>query len=119
MAKRLINVMSKLEVDEENMKRNLLMSSGAIAAEPLYLLLEKYGHTTGHEVSKELSHKALENGQSLYEVVSADPSIADYFSKFTENEKNILMKPEEYYSGLSTRKARDVNAIWNQYLASL
>ncbi|HEX4775124.1 MAG TPA: lyase family protein, partial [Candidatus Saccharimonadales bacterium] len=61
MAKRLNNVMSKLEVDEDNMQRNLNMSGGAIAAEPLYLLLEKYGHTTAHEVSKALAHKAAES----------------------------------------------------------
>jgi adenylosuccinate lyase len=119
MAKRLNNVMSKLEVDEENMKRNLVMSSGAIAAEPLYLLLEKYGHTSGHEVAKELSHKALESGQSLYEFVSSDPGIADYFSKFTEDEKKIIEKPEEYYTGLSAKKTRNVNDSWNQYLSSL
>ena len=37
------------------------MSGGAVAAEPLYLLLEKYGHTSAHEVSKGLAHQALES----------------------------------------------------------
>ncbi|TAL15141.1 adenylosuccinate lyase, partial [Patescibacteria group bacterium] len=44
MATRLNTIMNKLEVDEENMKRNLKLTGGAIAAEPLYLLFEKYGH---------------------------------------------------------------------------
>ena len=49
MAKRLDTIMSKIEVDETAMQKNLEMSSGAIAAEPLYLLFEKYGHTQAHE----------------------------------------------------------------------
>lgn len=112
MADRLNKVMSKLEVDEENMQRNLYMSGGAIAAEPLYLLLEKYGHTTAHEVSKGLAHQALESGQTLYEVASNDPSIAEYFTKFTDNERQILQEPEKYYTGLASQKALVIYDQW-------
>jgi adenylosuccinate lyase len=112
MADRLNKVMSKLEVDEENMQRNLYMSGGAIAAEPLYLLLEKYGHTTAHEVSKALSHQALEANKTLYEVASTDPGIADYFSKFTDNEKQILQEPEKFYTGLAAQKAHIIHDHW-------
>ncbi len=70
MASRLDGVMSKIEIDEANMKQNLYASEGAIAAEPLYLLLEKYGHTRAHEASKAVSHKASEAKRSLYEAVA-------------------------------------------------
>lgn len=116
MASRLNKVMSKLEVDEENMKRNLYMSQGAIAAEPLYLLLEKYGHTAGHEVSKVLAHKALEENKSLYEIVSQDESIQDYFNKLTDAEKQILQDPETHYTGLAAKKAMLVHDFWKQNL---
>lgn len=112
MAERLNRVMDKLEVDEENMKRNLYMSGGAIAAEPLYLLLEKYGHTTAHEVSKALAHQAQDAGKALYEVASQDAGIADYFAKFTDGEKQILQEPEKHYTGLAAKKAL---AICEQY----
>lgn len=112
MAQRLNNVMSKLEVDEVNMKRNLQMSGGAIAAEPLYLLLEKYGHTTGHEAAKALSHQALESGRSLYEAASQDAGIAEYFAKFTEGEKRIIEEPEKYYTGLAAQKAHSIHEYW-------
>jgi adenylosuccinate lyase len=112
MAKRLNSVMSRLEVDEDNMVQNLAISGGAIAAEPFYLLLEKYGHTTGHEVSKALSHQALESGQSLYVVASQDESISSYFSKFSENEKQIIKEPEKYYTGLASKKAMMVYEQW-------
>jgi adenylosuccinate lyase len=112
MAERLNRVMATIEVDEENMKRNLHMSGGAIAAEPLYLLLEKYGHTSAHEVSKELAHKALESEQTLYEVVSQDGSIAEFFSKFNDRERQILQEPEKYYTGLAVQKAKAVHDKW-------
>lgn len=118
MAKRLNDVMSKLEIDPENMQRNLHMSGGAIAAEPLYLLLEKYGHTTAHEVSKTLAHQALESGKSLYIVASQDDSIADYFAKFTDSEKQILEEPEKYYTGLATQKALAVHDYWQAQLGA-
>jgi adenylosuccinate lyase len=113
MASRLNKVMAKLEVDEENMQKNLHLSQGAIAAEPLYLLLEKYGHTTAHEVSKSLAHQALESGKPLYEVASQDTGIADYFAKFTDKEKQILQDPETHYTGLAAQKARSTHDFWS------
>ncbi len=118
MADRLNGVMAKLEVDEQNMQRNLHLSGGAIAAEPLYLLLEKYGHTSGHEAAKALSHQALEAGKTLYEVAEHDKDIADYFAKFTDDEKKILQEPERYYTGLATQKALAVHDHWQKQLAA-
>jgi len=116
MAERLNRVMSVVEVDEENMSRNLHMSGGAIAAEPLYLLLEKYGHTSAHEVSKGLAHQALESKQTLYEVASQDETIAEYFSKFNDREKQILQEPEKHYTGLAAQKAKAVHDKWQAAL---
>ncbi|HEY5442521.1 MAG TPA: adenylosuccinate lyase [Candidatus Saccharimonadales bacterium] len=116
MAQRLNTVMAKLEVDEESMKRNLHLSGGAIAAEPLYLLLEKYGHTTAHEASKALAHQALEAGKPLYEVASQDAAIAAYFAKFTDSEKQILQSPETRYTGLATQKALATYDHWRTQL---
>ncbi len=108
MAKRLNEVMSKIEVDQEAMQRNLYLTKGAIAAEPLYLLLEKYGHTTAHEVSKALAHGAMEQNLSLYEVASQAESIASYWSKFTETERELIHSPETTYTGLASQKTRNV-----------
>ena len=116
MAERLNRVMAAIEVDGENMTRNLHMSGGAIAAEPLYLLLEKYGHTAAHEVSKGLAHQALESKRTLYEVVSQDESIRDYFSQFNDSEKQILQEPEKYYTGLAAKKAHAIHDTWQTKL---
>lgn len=114
MAKRLNQVMGKLEVDADQMQKNLHLTGGAIAAEPLYLLLEKYGHTTAHEVSKALAHQALETGQTLYAVASTDSGIADYFGKFSDHEKKILEQPEKHYIGLAAKKAHQVHDFWSE-----
>lgn len=108
MLSRLNKVMAKIEVDEESMQRNLQLSKGAIAAEPLYLLLEKYGHTTAHETAKELAHQALQDGKRLYEVASVSSSIAEYWAKFTDVEKAIIEKPEVNYTGQAAQKARQI-----------
>lgn len=114
MADRLSTVMGKIEVDSENMQKNLYLSGGAIAAEPLYLLLEKYGHTTAHEASKSLSHQALEQNKSLYEVASSDDEIKDYFAQFTDRERQILQEPEKHYTGLASKKAHDIADHWSK-----
>lgn len=116
MSQRLNKVMSKIEVDEASMKLNLYMSGGAIAAEPLYLLLEKYGHTKAHEVAKSLAHKALESGQTLYEVAAKDRKIASYWDKFTDKEKRIIKDPEIHYTGLATQKALFIHKKWHSQL---
>ena len=108
MINRLNTVMTKIEVDEEAMARNLKMSQGAIAGEPLYLLLEKYGHTTAHEKSKQLAQQALSEGKTLYELASTDSEIFNFWSKFTEKEKEIIKSPEAHYLGLSAQKTRQI-----------
>lgn len=114
MADRLNTVMAKIEVDADNMQKNLYLSGGAIAAEPLYLLLEKYGHTTAHEVSKGLAHQALAEGKTLFAVASTAAEIADYFAQFTDSEKQILENPEQHYTGLAAKKARTIHDQWAQ-----
>lgn len=108
MLSRLNSAMKKIEVDEEAMQRNLEMSGGAIAAEPLYLLLAKYGHTSAHEKSKELAHKALDENKKLVEVIADDSEAKDYWSKFTDSEKKIIEEPQKYYLGLAYEKARKI-----------
>ncbi len=112
MAKKLSGAMSKLEVNETAMQRNLKLSGGAIAAEPLYLLLEKHGHTTAHEKAKALAHKALEENTSLAEVISSDAEVSAYWQKFSNAEKKIIQEPETYYTGLAAQKARSIAKKW-------
>jgi len=118
MTSRLDRIMSKLEVNQEAMQRNLQMSGGAIAAEPLYLLLEKYGHTTAHEAAKELAHAALATGLTLAEAIQADEETERYWQKFTPAERRIIEAPEKYYIGLAAKKTKQIIKHTRQKLLS-
>ncbi|HSX46766.1 MAG TPA: lyase family protein [Patescibacteria group bacterium] len=117
MASRLDKIMGKLEVDKAAMIRNLNLTGGAIAAEPLYLLFEKYGHTQAHELSKKLSHKALENKQPLAQVVQADKEAKPYWDKFTATEMKIIESPETHYSGLAAQKTKTIIKKWHKLIS--
>lgn len=114
MLSRLNSAMSKIEVDEAAMQRNLEMSRGAIAAEPLYLLLAKYGHTQAHEKSKALAHQALDLNKPLIDVISADAEAKSYWNKFTDKEKKIITEPQKYYLGLASQKAKQIVKNWRK-----
>ncbi len=117
MASRLNSAMSKIEVDEANMTKNLNLSGGAIAAEPLYLLLAKYGHPAAHEKTKELAHSALDQKKPLVEVISEDSEISEYWNKFSEAERQIITDPAQHYLGQAVAKAHDVASYWKSKLS--
>ncbi len=113
MAKRATRIMSKVEVNEEQMQKNLQMTGGAIAAEPLYLLLEKHGHTSAHEAAKRIAHGALQKGVSLAEEVQKDDETSEYWAKFSGEEKKIIENPEKHYLGLAAKKAKQISKNWS------
>lgn len=112
MASRLERIMGKLEVNTENMQRNLHMTGGAIAAEPLYLLFEKHGHTQAHEKAKALAHQALAAERPLADVVAEDREAVVYWQKFSRYEQQIIAQPERYYTGLAAQKAQKILKKW-------
>lgn len=116
MTSRLERIMSKLEVDQEAMQRNLVLTGGAIAAEPLYLLFEKYGHTKAHEKSKALAHLALSNKANLVDVIKDDDEASKYWRKFTAQERLIIESPHKYYTGLAANKTKILVKKWRQQL---
>lgn len=116
MSARLTKIMSKIEVDEVAMQKNLAMTGGAIAAEPLYLLLAKHGHTRAHEKSKALAHEALANDMTLVEAIEADREAHGYWHKFSERERKIMLDPARNYTGLATKKTKLITNYWKKRL---
>lgn len=114
MAERLNRILPKLEVDEAAMQRNLYLTAGAIAAEPLYLLFEKYGHIEAHEKSKSLAHKALADKRPLAEIVQKDSEGSAYWQKFSAQERKVITEPEKYYTGLAAQKATQIAKRWQK-----
>src|SRR5207247_2466888 len=89
-----LGVMANLADDmlahRERPKANLAMSRGAIAAEPLYVLLAKYGHPDAHEAVRRLTLEAERGSRSLLEVATLDGDLRPYLVKFTPDERRIL-----------------------------
>lgn len=117
MTARLTKIMAKLEVNAEAMQQNLTLTGGAIAAEPLYLLLEKHGHIRAHEAAKELAHQALAAGKPLASVIEADKQARAYWDKLTPAERDIITEPEQFYTGLAAQKTRAIIKAWKPYAA--
>jgi adenylosuccinate lyase len=116
MAARLNKVMAKLEVDQEAMQRNLKLTGGAVAAEPLYLLFEKYGHISAHEKAKALAHYALSNNMALKDAIMRDEEALIYWQKMELREQRIITEPEKYYTGLASKKTKKITASWKSKL---
>src|SRR6266852_7411156 len=117
-AGRLASSLDGLRVDRERLKANLAMSRGAIAAEPLYVLLAKYGHPDAHEAVRRLGLEAERGSRSLLEVATLDGDLRSYLVKFTPDERRILERPEEY-RGLAPEVAREIASAWRERLKGI
>jgi adenylosuccinate lyase len=114
-AGRLAGSLEGIRVDRDRLKTNLAMSRGAIVAEPLYVLLAKYGHPDAHEAVRRLTLEAERSSRSMLEVVAQDAELRDYLTRLTPEERRVLERPEEY-RGLAADVARDVAATWRERL---
>ena len=114
-AVRLAGSLEGIRVDRDRLKTNLAMSRGAIVAEPLYVLLAKYGHPDAHEAVRRLTLEAERGSRSVLEVVAQDTDLRDYLTKLTPEERRILERPEDY-RGLAGDVARDVATTWRERL---
>jgi len=114
-AGRMAGSLEGIRVDRDRLKANLAMSRGAIVAEPLYVLLAKYGHPDAHEAVRRLTLEAERGSRSVLEVVAQDAELRDYLTKLSPEERRILERPEDY-RGLAADVARDVASTWRERL---
>jgi adenylosuccinate lyase len=114
-AGRLATALENMRVDHERLKANMAMSRGAIVAEPLYVLLAKYGHLDAHEAVRKLTLEAERSGRGVLEIAAQDSDLRGYLKKFTPNERRVLERPEEY-RGLAAETARSVTTLWRERL---
>ncbi|MCH7902634.1 adenylosuccinate lyase [archaeon] len=110
---RLQKVSSNLIVDKGSMQDNFDDASEKVAAEPLYILLAKYGHEDAHEVVRKLTFKSLETGKSVVELAKTSSSLEPYLKQFSKKELSFITNPETY-TGLSVRKTEEVCNHWKK-----
>lgn len=114
-AKRLTRTMAKLRVDPVNMQKNLAISQGLIAGEPLYILLAGLGHPNAHEKSRTLTLQAQAEHEPLEKVIFNDKELEPWLEKMTPDQKRLLRNPAEYV-GIAPRKARTTVETWQKRL---
>ena len=115
---RLTRVTKKLVVDHKRMEENFRSTQGYVIAEPLYILLAAAGHPDAHEAVRRLTFKFERNEGSLYDLAAADPELAPYLERFTDEQRRVLQDPGRY-AGIAAEKARRVCDKWEARLASL
>ena len=84
----------ELEVDKEQMRKNLDMTKGLILSQRVtFFLADKIGKDTADKVMHDVSMKALEDNITLKKAIKDDDKISIYFS---ELELDRLLNPETY-----------------------
>ncbi len=112
--KRMTKMMKQLRVNEEAMKRNLLLSKNAILAEPFYVSLALAGRSDAHEHLRRLT--ALK-GQSAEEIIK-DPDVRKAIQKLTKEKQKIFEDPS-LYIGHAERIADKVADYWEEKIRAL
>jgi adenylosuccinate lyase len=115
---RLASSLEGIRVDRDRLKANLALTRGAIVAEPLYVLLAKYGHPDAHEAVRRLTLEAERTGRTVMEVATVDADVRAYLARLTPDERRVVDQPEEY-RGLAAQAARDIAAAWRKRLADV
>jgi adenylosuccinate lyase len=95
MLKEMINILSGLEFNYDNIKKNLSETKGLIMTENLMLgLLKKgIGRQDAHELLRQASMKVMKENKSLKEILVKDKIIK---KKFTEKELDWYLDPKNY-----------------------
>ncbi len=114
-ADRLTRTLKNLVVDFDSMESNLVKSSESIVAEPLYILLAKYGHSNAHEKIRELTVIAKKKKIPLLELALNDDEVLLFLDKFSEKELDIVLNVKNYV-GLSIEKTIKVCKYWSKEL---
>lgn len=109
---RIVRAISKMEIDEEALKRNFNLNAHLVLAEPLYLALQMAGYKDDahHLVNKTLVPKATPEKpliKVLEGLTEGDPSIAKVVNRIPEKVRSLLHNPEDYI-GLAIEKAREI-----------
>ncbi len=106
---------SNLKVDRKKMKENLDSAKSGLVAEPLYVLLAKYGHPEAHETVRRLTLKAEKNNSTVLEEAKKSTLLDKFFERFSRKEWALLKEPA-LYTGVAAKKTEKICAYWKRQL---
>lgn len=91
---RTIDVLQGLDVNSENMRRNIESTNGLIMAEAVMMALAaKIGRLNAHHLVEQACKQALAEKCHLYDVISQITEVQQYFDA---EELQLIFKPESY-----------------------
>ena len=115
MSLRLRKVMTKLQVDKENLKKNFEKNKDMISAEPAYILLASVGHPNAHEKIRKITLEAEKSEKNFIEIFLEDESLKPYLEKIDDKNFKMLKNPETYL-GISIEKTKKICKYWRNVL---
>ena len=99
---KMIKVVKNLQLNLENVKKNLMIQKGLNLSEAVMIALTKkgVGRQESHEMLRKASMRAYENKTTLFDELIKDNEVMKYFSK---DELGEILNPENY---IGTAKKR-------------
>jgi len=112
---RMSRTMQNICVDPDALDKNLEMNKDKILAEPLYILLAVNGCQDAHEKVRQLVMLADKENKKVIDLLSEDPELLQYYSKFTDQQRAVLENPKKYI-GKAVEKTELVCNEWEKKL---
>lgn len=108
-----INIIGNLQLDKNNIEKNLKLMRGLNMGEAVMIYLaKKIGRQRAHEIIRAATLKAYESGENLVEALSKEPMVAEYLSA---EQIAWMMRPENYIGTAIEQVDRVVSKLRNAY----
>ncbi len=109
---RMIKVLKSLQINRENMLKNLLSNGDMVLAEAVYVLLAESGIDNAHELVKQLTLKRESEGKTLWQIIEEDKNLThtlqNGIKRYMQIEPEQFWKNPSLYIGLATEKAEQI-----------
>ncbi len=108
-----INIIGNLQLDKNNIEKNLKLMRGLNMGEAVMIYLAKrIGRQRAHEIIRAATLKAYESGENLVEALSKEPMVVEYLSA---DQIAWMMQPENYIGTAIEQVDRVVSKLRNAY----
>ncbi len=108
-----INIIGNLQLDKNNIEKNLKLMRGLNMGEAVMIYLAKrIGRQRAHEIIQAATLKAYESGENLVEALSKEPMVVEYLSA---EQIAWMMRPENYIGTAIEQVDQVVSKLRNAY----
>jgi adenylosuccinate lyase len=108
-----INIVGNLQLDKNNIEKNLKLMRGLNMGEAVMIYLAKrIGRQRAHEIIRAATLKAYESGENLVEALSKEPMVVEHLSA---EQIAWMMRPENYIGTAIEQVDQVVSRLRNAY----